>query len=79
MEQREFFTREVCEVVIEDGIATVSVQTGTMQFNIDMRLCTLLQNMAACDAAVARWQRSQGAQIATLSSRGPMFLRERHD
>lgn len=59
MEERDFFTREVCAVRIEDGVATVTVKSGTMRVNIDMRVSTLIKNMAACTGALAKWQREQ--------------------
>lgn len=56
MEERDFFTREVCAVRIDDGVATVTVKSGTMRINIDMRVSTLIKNMAVCDEAVAKWR-----------------------
>lgn len=59
MEQRDFFTREVCSVRIDEGVATVTVQSGSLHINIDMRVSTLIKNMAACQGALAKWQREQ--------------------
>lgn len=56
MEERDFFTREVCAVRIEDGVATVTVRSGTMRVNIDMHVSTLIKNMARCDEAIAKWR-----------------------
>jgi hypothetical protein len=59
MEERDFFTREVCAVRIDEGVATVTVKSGSMRINIDMRVSTLIKNMAVCTGALARWQREQ--------------------
>lgn len=77
--EKDVFTREVCEVSIVGGIATVSVPTRRKRINIDMPVETLIANMGACETAIDEWAKENGAQVAMLTKRGPLFLRERHD
>lgn len=75
MEQREFFTREVCEVTIDDGVATVIVRSGSTHVHIDMRVSTLMQNMAVCEAALAKWRVAELDKLPATVSRLPVKRR----
>jgi len=52
----EIFTRQPCEIAVEDGIASFRLNSGEMDFRLVMPVSVLVQNMRACEEALARWR-----------------------